>query len=79
MKSKIEELYIKGINEDVAPNVFAQQVLDLFNVRLRYLNIYECDCGWSGNISQLYYRVEHMGINAMLECPSCYTELIRLY
>ena len=55
------------------------ELLDLFNVRLRYLNIYECDCGWSGNISQLYYRVEHMGINAMLECPSCYTELIRLY
>jgi len=32
MKKKIEELYIEGINNDVAPNVFAEQVLNLFIV-----------------------------------------------
>ena len=32
MKSKIEKLYIDAINEDLPPNVFADQVLRLFGV-----------------------------------------------
>ena len=32
MKEKIEKLYIDALYNDVAPNVFAEQVLDLFIV-----------------------------------------------
>jgi hypothetical protein len=39
---------------------------------------YECDCGWSGKINELYYREEYLKIPAALECTKCYTELVRL-
>ena len=32
MKEEIEKLYVDGVYNDVVPNVFAKQVLDLFNV-----------------------------------------------
>ena len=32
MKKDLERLYIDSINKDVPPNVFAEQVLDLFGV-----------------------------------------------
>ncbi len=32
MKKDLEKLYIDSINNDVAPNVFAEQLLDLFGV-----------------------------------------------
>lgn len=32
MKEKIQNMYIKAINDDLPPNVFADQVLRLFNV-----------------------------------------------
>ena len=32
MNEKIEQLYIDAINEDLPPNVFANEVLDLFSV-----------------------------------------------
>lgn len=32
MNEKIEQLYIDAINEDLSPNVFANEVLDLFDV-----------------------------------------------
>ena len=32
MKEQIEKLYIDALNEDLPPNVFADQVLRLFNV-----------------------------------------------
>lgn len=32
MKNKIKELYIKALNEDLPPNVFADEVLRLFAV-----------------------------------------------
>ncbi len=36
MKEELEQLYIHSINNDVAPNVFAQEVLDLFSVVKRF-------------------------------------------
>lgn len=32
MKEKIEQMYIQALIDDLAPNVFADQVLRLFNV-----------------------------------------------
>lgn len=32
MKEKIQNMYVKAINEDLPPNVFADQVLRLFGV-----------------------------------------------
>jgi hypothetical protein len=32
MKEKIQKMYVKAINEDLPPNVFADQILRLFGV-----------------------------------------------
>lgn len=39
LREQIEELYINALNDDTAPNVFAEQILFLFGV-VRTL----CDC-----------------------------------
>jgi len=36
MKEKIEKLYIEALNADLAPSVFAEQVLSLFDVSGNY-------------------------------------------
>ena len=46
MKEKIEKLYIDALYNDVAPNVFAEQVLDLFIVSKPFVTATET----TGNI-----------------------------
>lgn len=36
MKQQIEELYIKALNDDCPPNVFANQIMQLFDKPFRY-------------------------------------------
>lgn len=48
MKEQIEKLYVNALNEDLPPNVFADQVLRLFNVsgslpRSCYYQCKECN------------------------------------
>ena len=76
MKDKIEQLYIDAINEDLPPNVFANEVLGLFshfkNINIDYKKI-EADIieatkefAMSNNI---HYDslIESMILNAMRE------------
>jgi hypothetical protein len=52
MKEKIEQMYIQALIDDLAPNVFADQVLRLFSVvgRSEQLKCRECEdgSGWYG-------------------------------
>ena len=41
MKEKIQELYINGINEDIAPNVFADKIISLFSELQKELDVTE--------------------------------------
>jgi hypothetical protein len=56
MKEQIQKLYVDALNEDLPPNVFADQVLLLFSVSKRYLleSILE-DC--KSSFSEYHYEI----------------------